>query len=205
MKRILILGDNQRAVYHPLDRMLPGMEKALAGYEILAVTDYLTMNAQELTEAAPLMISYIDNYQENGNFDEVLEEYLRLGGKIIALHCGLINREGSILEEAYGGNFITHPAYRNLHYSVSGDCGWISAGSFSFGEEPYQIRQTLGEKKHFLAYTDDEGECTDTAGWVRKYHRGAVMYLQPGHDERTADNTDFQQMLRECVEYLQTL
>ena len=187
MKKVLILGDNERAVYHPLERMLPGMKKALEGYEVEAVIDYRTMSAKDLLEAAPVMINYIDNYQENGDFDQILEEYLRLGGRMIALHCGIINREGSILEEAYGGNFITHPEYRNLNYKVSDGCSWLTGKAFSFGEEPYQIRQTDGERQYFLSYTDDKEECADAAGWVRKYHKGTVLYLQPGHDERTAE------------------
>ena len=59
------------------------------------------------------------------------------------------------------------------------------------------VRQLDSEKQIFLTF-QYQGE-DYPAGWCRNYQKGWMIYLAPGHDEKTAESKTFRRLLRECV------
>ncbi len=190
-RKILILGDAEKSPYHPLKRVLPGIRKALEPLgDVEASTEYLALD-EEALQIYDFIVSYLDCFDRLEGFDERLSRYVRSGGKILALHNGIITLPGSELEGVYGGNFITHPPYCMLDYYLDGK------KAFSLEEEPYMVDSADTENEVFLQFAY-EGRYYD-AGWYRDSGAGRTCYLALGHDERTTDTKEFQQLLRRCV------
>lgn len=192
--KILLLGDEEKALYHPLSRVLSGVRAALEPLgELRVCTDYAGLSVEDLKEY-DVIVSYLDCPQELKGFDNCLAEYAEDGGRLLALHNGIITPPGSRIERVYGGNFITHPPYDLLQYH------WKGKEDFSMEEEPYMVEEMDRKNKVFLQFVYKEE--TYTAGWYRKAGKGYCCFLSPGHDRRTTDRKVFQELLRECVQGL---
>lgn len=192
--KLLVLGDEKKAPYHPLGRMLGGIYQSLHEEGELTVSvGYQKLSLDELKKYDGI-ISYIDCYQSLGGYDDVLADYIEQGGRYLALHNGILTAEGSRLEAALGGNFVTHPAYCQLTYYLRGE------KLFTIGEEPYMVRQTDERNQVFLEFSL-EGK-RYPAGWYRRSQKGFAAYLAPGHDERTGENAGFQKLLRQTLREL---
>lgn len=201
-QKILILGDEEKAPYHPLSRVLPGIRNALSEMgQIDACTEYSNLKIEQLNQYTGI-ISYLDNYKQLEGFDDILAEYIIQGGKVLALHNGIITLERSRLEQAYGGNFITHPPYCLLEYHVENKKKnqWNCGKLFCMEEEPYMVQRFDEKSEVFMRFKYKE--TLYDAGWYREYYKGRVVYLAPGHDERTAQQDVFQKVLRGCMSYL---
>lgn len=196
-KKILILGDEEQAPYHPLSRVLPGTREALESLgEISVCTDYRGLTISDL-QLYDFIISYLDDYRHLNGFDDILADYLACGGRLLALHNGIISRAGSKLEKAYGGNFVTHPPRCLLAYRTAKRAEWLGVKAFKLEEEAYMVRQLDSKNQIFLTF-HYQGE-DYPAGWCRNYKKGRMIYLAPGHDEKTAESKTFRRLLRECV------
>ena len=197
MKRILLLGDAANAPYHPLTRVEPGLRRALDGLGTLEVrTDYRALKCAELSQF-DMIVSYIDTFPDMGPFEAELAQYIRGGGRVLALHNGIITPDGSALASCYGGVFLTHPEYQPLRYRAAPQAGWLEPRAFEMAEEPYMVRPLDGENEVFLTFELD-GHAFP-AGWIRRAGRGSVLYLAPGHDDRTTENPAFTHLLRQCA------
>ena len=193
-KKIMILGDEEQAPYHPLSRVLPGIREALESLgEISVCTDYRGLTISDL-QLYDCIFSYLDDYRHLNGVDDILADFLACGGRLLALHNGIISRAGSKLEKAYGGNFVTHPPRCLLAYRTA---TWPGDKEFQLEEEPYIVRQLDSEKQIFLTF-QYQGE-DYPAGWCRNYKKGRMIYLALGHDEKTAESKTFRRLLRECV------
>lgn len=193
---ILIIGDEKEAPYHPLGRIIGGIYKALEKECRLTVsTSYKNFSCENLNKYDGL-ISYIDSYQNLEGYDQVLAEYILHGGRFLALHNGIISKQGSDLEKALGGNFVTHPPYCKLTFYQQGE------RLAEFGEEAYMVSQIDDKNDIFLEF-EYEGK-RYPGGWYRRSGKGKVAYLAPGHDERTGNRQEFQNLLKRTVRELLT-
>lgn len=195
--KILVIGDEERAVYHPLGRLVEGIYRGLeTAAGMTFQTEYRKLTKEDLS-AYDVVISYIDSYQTLGSYVDVLAGYIEEGGHFLALHNGIISEDGSSLEKALGGNFIDHPPYCELTYYRYGEklC--------TMGEEAYMVRQTDDKNEIFLEF-EYEG-VRYPAGWYRRSGKGVAAYLAPGHDEKTGERESFQTLLRETVQMLAAL
>lgn len=189
--KILIIGDEAAAPYHPMSRIIRGIYMCLEKeYELTVSTSYKKISSSRLREY-DMVISYIDCYQKLNGYDEILSDYIFQGGKFLALHNGIISKSGSSLERALGGNFVTHPPYCELTYYLWG------AKFAAFGEEAYMVLQSDDKNEIFLEF-EYEGK-RYPGGWFRQSGKGKVAYLAPGHDEKTGDRAEFQKLLRLTV------
>lgn len=193
-QKIILLGDEERAPYHPISRIVHGVKRALSGIgyiEVCTEHQYLDMQGLEQFDA---VISYLDNYKELNGLDNILTDYIETGGKILALHNGIITESGSRLEQAYGGNFVTHPPGGALKFTAD---GWLGAEQFIINDEPYMVSQVDEENRVFLEFEYQNAHYP--AGWFRQWRKGRVIYLSPGHDEKTAEDRAFQKVLEKCM------
>lgn len=195
--KILVLGDEERACYHPLGRVKKGIEEALGNLgKIEFCTDYNKWTPQELRRF-PVLISYIDDYKQLQGFDDILVEYILKGGYVIALHNGIITPKGSRLEGVYGGRFVTHPPYCELEYIVDEKFLGNEKKKMILEEEPYMIHRIGKDLEEFLWFIYKNKKYV--AGWFRRVGKGKILYLAPGHDERTVGNCQFQKLLYSCI------
>ena len=192
--RVLLIGDEKKAPYHPLGNIVRGVYLALQDTcELTVTTAYKSFSLEKLQQY-DCVISYIDTYQEQEGYDSVLAEYVMQGGHLLALHNGVITLPDSVLEAAFGGRFEGHPPYTDLIWVFCGQ----EAGSMP--EEPYMVRP-LDEKHELFLQFSCEGKLYP-AGWVRRYKSGTVAYLAPGHDGRTGEHPLFHHMLRQTMDRL---
>lgn len=197
-RKILLLADEKRAPYHPVSRVARGIEQALSDVGRLEIcTEHRGMDVGRLRQY-DAVISYLDTYKELDGLDDVLADHIGTGGKILALHNGIITERGSRLEAAYGGNFITHPPGGDLLFESG---SWLGEERFMLTEEPYMVSMYDTGNRVFLTF-EYEGE-KYPAGWCRRWKKGSMIYLSPGHDERTAGDTKFQEILKKCIRKLQ--
>lgn len=201
---ILILGDEERAVYHPLSRVRTALQKILGMQDKVYVeTEYHRMTIRDLKQYA-VIVSYIDAYRNMGSFADALADYICDGGKVLALHNGIISPAQSRLELMLGGNFVTHPSRRLLQFHMDEDVRLLqqeeSFADFKLFEEPYVVRQTDDRNHVFLSFRNDGQDYP--AGWIRRSGKGTVMYLAPGHDGEAFRNTVFCRILSMCINRL---
>lgn len=198
MKKILVTGDKEAAMYHPLEKVEDGLRSAAGQYgQVTIRTDYHEMTREELN-SYHLLISYIDNFPAIGGFAEVLADWLFHGGRILVIHNGIINTEGGMLEQCYGARFITHPEYTRLDYKICKQAEWLEGiPDFQMGEEPYMFSMLDESSRIFLKYEYEGAKYP--AGWKRSWGAGTVIYLAPGHDERTFQNPVFCGILSRCI------
>ena len=200
MTKILMIGDNEKAKWHPMTRILPGVHAALDSIvELETTADLAALTPEKLAEY-PVIISYIDRYPDIGVLEQYLADYVENGGKILALHNGVINNKGGILEKVYGGNFIKHPQRCTLTYTCSDQSILPGTETFEFFEEPYMV--TVDDTPHHVYLTFSYEDKTVETGWVHEYGKGTVLYFSPGHDDRTSNDPAFQKLLADCVKYL---
>ena len=189
--RILLIGDEKKAPYHPLGGVVHGIYLALQDIcELTVTTAYKSLLPEELW-LYDAVISYIDTYQEQDGFDTVLADYVRKGGRLLALHNGIISLQGTALEQVLGGSFTGHPQYTPLVYEWEGE----TLGQVA--EETYMVQQIDDKNKVFLQFVY-EGE-RYPAGWLRSTGIGRAAYLAPGHDARTGESRLFQELLRRTL------
>lgn len=195
--KILILGDEERAPFHPLGQMARGIYSALqADADLTFTTAYKELTVKDLREY-DMVLSYIDSYQTMEGYDNTLADYILQGGKFLAVHNGIITEENSRLSSVLGGNFINHPPRCELNYYLRGE------KLFTIEEEAYMVSQTDGKNQIFLEF-ELKGK-KYPAGWYRRSGKGTAAYLQPGHDERTGDAACYRQLLKRTVRELLSL
>ena len=192
--KLLILGDEKTAIYHPLSGVSGDIVKVLQEIgECEVSSGYRTLAPEELKKYEAV-ISYIDNYTDEGGLGDRLAAYIEEGGRVLALHNGIITPQGSRLEQVYGGNFITHPPYCELRYYLGDEL------FCTMDEEPYMVRQTDDHNEIYLWFELDGKKYP--AGWNRNAGKGRVCYLSPGHDGRTAGKKEFQDLLMRAVKHM---
>ena len=84
-RKILILGNEKSARYHPLSHVLFGIRQALKECGVADVnTEYKSMDISAL-QSYNCILSYIDDYQNLNRFDDVLARYLEQGGRMVEI------------------------------------------------------------------------------------------------------------------------
>lgn len=192
--KILLIGDEEKAPYHPLSGVVQGIYLALQDVcELTVTTAYKSFLPEEL-RLYDAVLSYIDTYQQQNGFDTVLADYVREGGKLLALHNGIISLPGTSLEQVLGGSFTGHPPYTTIVYE------WQGKELGRMGEEPYMVQQLDDKNEIFLQFVYEGVRYP--AGWLRSSGIGRAAYLAPGHDARTSENKLFGELLRRTLHKL---
>ena len=205
MKKILVIGMYENAMYHPLTGVDEALEKMFPE-PALTITDRIT--ALDEAEQYDCVISYWDDWN-NPIPDppaEMLYQYIDKGGSLLVLHNGISLQLQEPLKEMIGGKFITHPEQELLTFLpkeqalVYGPSLTRNCTAFAMTEEPYQFELEDDRKEIFLTYTYHGKEYP--AGWRKTFGKGKVVYLAPGH---TADKFACEQYIRliqNCMDWL---
>lgn len=211
MKRAILCGDYERAGYHTMKGVdLQICETLRDVMEIDVRTDYDRLTEQELNQY-DILIDYIDGWMHtrSAKLAAMVIRFAANGGTVMMIHCGGLKGEFYELTQLYGGTFAGHPPYTTLAYEpdtegdgtenpVLGDMK-----PFYLSEEPYCFDlNPYADMNIFLWYTfgapDCNSYCKRPAGWTRRFAKGRVICLVPGHNEVTFKNEIYRKLLYRC-------
>lgn len=204
MKKIIILGDSEKARWHPVSNLQPLIDALRREYEFTITTKYSNLTCSYL-EKFDVCINYMDNWQDNGSQEtqEALCEYVGNGGKMLTLHNGIITKNSEQLLRLNGGAFTGHADYGELEYRNVGEEPELISGMkpFRMPEEPYQYVLLRSEETNlFLEYR--KGDQWYPAGWWIPFKKGIVIYLAPGHDRTTFQNPIYIRQVRNALHFM---
>ena len=205
MKKAILVGDYD-AVYHPLAGVEKELKDIFSGFiEIDTVGDYSSITLKDLKKY-DLIIDYIDKWHEKGTdgFAGAMLSYAAQGGAILSIHNGIIKGDNYELCAMHGGAFVMHPPYALLSFKINHEHP-IGANlkdmELEIEEEPYGFEMdAFMEAESFLSYK--YGEIIKPAGWTRKFAKGRLAYIVPGHNLLTFKNDTYRQLLLQCGKWL---
>lgn len=202
-KKVLIIGDNEKAKWHKMSPFDELLKKILNDYEITVTTNYNDFEINELIKY-DVCISLVDQWlplNESQTFG--LLTYVFNGGGLLMIHQGISLQARDELALLARGRFIRHPEQCVLEYIPIQNAHEIvqNIEPFSALEEPYQCVLDNITKTHvFLEYTYEETKYP--AGWCHGYGSGKVVYLSPGHHIETLKNKEYQKIIQNSVKWL---
>ena len=70
---------------------------------------------------------------------------------------------------------------------------------FEIQDETYNLFDVA--KENHVLLTTDEPESNKVIGWAKTYGEARVIYLQSGHDHFAYENPNYQQMLKQAIQW----
>ncbi|NOU91749.1 ThuA domain-containing protein [Paenibacillus sp. LMG 31456] len=183
--KMLLVGDGEAAMYHPLEPVSLELEAILKDeFELISTEDYQAFAELESSEYK-VCISYTDCWKRDLTSGQTagLLKFVAGGGSLIVLHSGISIQRSYELLQMVGAKFTHHPKYQSLNYygASEGHPLLTNVEDFTVDEEPYMFEFDPFTKKTVFLEFEYEGE-RYPAGWEQDYGLGKVIYLQPGHN-----------------------
>jgi len=127
--------------------------------------------------------------------------FVKNGGGFLGLHgAAVFTDEYELYLEMIGGRFVGHPTMceftvkiHNREHPVTQD-----VSDYSVMDEPYIVDRHPGSE--LLLTGDWDGEI-HPLGWAKTYGEGRVCYLANGHDRRSLDTPECQQLFRNAARW----
>jgi len=199
---ILFLGDNGH--HKPMER-LPSIMAALGDKGVnFTYTDQLEdLTLKNLNKYDALLI--FANWDSiPPHLEKDLLAYVSSGKGILPIHCAsYCFRNSSEYVKMVGGQFWRH-TMDSIEAKIIQPDHFIMKGlrPFKVVDETY-LHDHLQDDNNVLAereiksdqFKDKPGVKTEPYTWTRQYGKGRVFYTAYGHDERTWQNTDFQELI----------
>ena len=205
--KTLVLGDNDNAPYHPL-KPVEGLLKNIIQesvkekcIEITVTEDRSELEIENLTDYH-LFVCYADTWGSRLTQSQLagILNFTAAGGALVVIHNGICFQNNSEYAKLVGAKFINHPPYQKLQYKSTGSGHSIMEGipDFSMEEEPYffEIDQ-FNDGIVLMEYTN--GEITNSAAWAHEYGLGRVVYLAPGHNEKSFQCQQYQALIQRSI------
>lgn len=203
MKKILILGDYEKAIYHPLTGVEDELKSIIGDkYEITSTGDY---NALLTLSDYDLFITYTDGFKAEPISDEFIASlitYVANGGPMFALHYGVNMESRKEYAHIIGGRFASHPQMETLPITVVKD-DEITKGlpNFETFEEPYQYAFDEYSDLTILTEYTYRGKQYPNS-WKKKFGKGEVVYFMNGHTAEHFKEEGNRIFIKNAVEYL---
>ncbi|MFY8012546.1 MAG: PVC-type heme-binding CxxCH protein, partial [Saprospiraceae bacterium] len=199
---ILFLGDNGH--HKPMER-LPSIMAALGDKGVnFTYTDQLEdLTLKNLNKYDALLI--FANWDSiPPHLEKDLLAYVSSGKGILPIHCAsYCFRNSAEYVKMVGGQFWRH-TMDSIEAKIIQPDHFIMKGlrPFKVVDETY-LHDHLQDDNNVLAereikadqFKDKPGAKTEPYTWTRQYGKGRVFYTAYGHDERTWQNTDFQELI----------
>lgn len=206
-EKILVIGDYEKAEWHPLKGVDERLVKILKDYDVTCTEDYSQLTSDELKKYG-LLINYVDAWKTRGTRQSAgaILSYIAKGGSLLTFHSGIIMKSTPEMELLQGGRFTEHPEACDLTYtpvlSKNGGKHHILNGvqPFTVFEEPYKLSMAnLAEHEILLTYLHD-GQ-SFPAAWTLLYGMGKVVYLSIGHQITSFNNEMFAKLILNSVSW----
>ncbi|MCL2813511.1 MAG: ThuA domain-containing protein [Oscillospiraceae bacterium] len=204
--KILIIGDNEAAKWHPLKKVGDRLEAILKDYDVTLTEDYSRLTPDECKKYG-LLVNYADAWQTKGTRQAAgaILAYVATGGSLLTLHSGIIMNSTPEMEFLQGGRFIEHPEACNLTYAPTDAAHPILDGisPFTVFEEPYRLALAdLAAHELLMTYSHDGQNWP--AAWTLLFGAGKVVYLSPGHQAQSFYDEMFSKLILNSVIWAMT-
>lgn len=136
---------------------------------------------------------------------EEFRSYVENGGALVVVHSGLTIGGPDAPQPAYtevvGSFFLSHPPRETIHVSVTAE-NEITRGVAGFSErdEHYRIEITARDIEPFLETRSEHGGVT-VSGYRRRFGKGRVAVLTPGHTLAVWENPEFRKLLKNAIRW----
>ncbi|HXL01801.1 MAG TPA: ThuA domain-containing protein [Candidatus Atribacteria bacterium] len=206
-QKLLMIGDNEKAPYHPLREIEPVIESILQPeFEVCFSEDYEEiLSDYSRLEQFELVVSYLDRWEEPLNDLQTgnLLRYFSVGKGLVAIHCGISLQARHEFKHIIGARFIKHPPLAKLEFFAESKKHPISEGInvFEIEDEPYLFEfDNFSERELFLHYKNSNKEIFP-AGWITYFGPAKIIYLMPGHSCKSFENKIYQQLLLQSIRF----
>jgi type 1 glutamine amidotransferase len=202
-KKILVIGDNETAVWHPLEEVGRRLGAILGDYELTCTETYSSLTLDELKKYG-LLINYADTWKTRGTRQSAgaILGYVAAGGSLLGIHSGIIMNSTPEMEFLQGGRFIEHPEACELTYTPTESTHPILDGirPFTVFEEPYRLALAdLAAHELLLTYFHDGKNWP--AAWSLLYGEGKVVYLSIGHQAKSFYDEMYSKLIQNSVKW----
>lgn len=131
-----------------------------------------------------------------------LAEWVRAGGRLLALHAATVLRESNLtMRNLIGGRFLSHPPQFDFAVSPLARKHPLTDGVGSFTVHDEFYIQEFNPEVAILMSAEDRGVVYPIV-WAKEEGRGRVAYIAPGHTASTWANEKYRQLLRQSVRWL---
>ena len=195
-RRIEILVLGHESEHHNSEKLMMYLETPLfqKGINLTYTTDVNDLNSTKLNNYDGLMI-YANHDEITPEQESALKSYIESGKALIPIHsASFCFRNSDWFVEAVGGQFSTHGTGDFTATIVDADHPVMKGISeFETWDETY-VHSNLNPDMHVLMErVDDKGKEPYT--WVRDQGKGRVFYTAYGHNEKTWEKKEFQELV----------
>lgn len=198
--KILLIGDEALAMYHPLKVVETTIKEAIEDVAFIDTQVNINDFHGDLDDYDGLVL-YSDQFRVP--MIEVLahklEDFVRSGGGIVLVHNGISLTASEVIGGMMGVTYLGHPPATTLEFTMD-QSHPISENlkSFRLHEEPYRFDFSLGTSKDVFMTYEFQGELCES-GWTSCLGRGRLVYIHPGHDAVVLIDKTLQVMLKRGV------
>jgi len=212
VKKARLLGDEAKALYHPLSGPAEEIKRALeTGFDLEITEEYDRMLSHSLQDLA-LFVSYTDCWSSAPSNEQAfgLLGYVEEGGGLLVVHTGISLCGNESLIPLIGGRFTGHPPYQSLEFTIPPGLEEhpIVRGipGFELEDEPYRFEfdeyEAVPQRKGstiLLHYRHEDRLWP--AAWCHTYGQGRVVYFMPGHRAEALRHPQAQAFLRAAAKW----
>jgi uncharacterized protein len=203
MKRdaLVIAGDQ----YHPAAVVMSGLAVAAGSdfaFELVASVPEVDTRFGAVVLAKMNVTSELDSRPwVSPDSESRLQEWVASGNGLLVVHAGTVGYSNSCgIREMTGGAFLHHPESCDVTVApMEGHPLTAGVSKFTVRDEHY-FMEYVAEGELFLASHSVHG--TQPAGWTMSVGEGRVCVLTPGHFAGVWSNSDFQQLLRNSLNWV---
>jgi len=191
---ILVLGHESE--HHNSEKLMMYLETPLfqRGINLTYTTDVNDLNSDKLNNYDGLMI-YANHEKITPEIESALKSYIEGGKALIPIHSASFCFQNSPwYVETVGGQFSTHGTGDFTATIVdAGHPVMKGISEFETWDETYVHSQVNPDMHVLMERVDDKGKEPYT--WVREQGKGRVFYTAYGHNEKTWEKKEFQDLV----------
>ncbi|MDO6436808.1 ThuA domain-containing protein [Cyclobacterium sp. 1_MG-2023] len=191
---ILFLGHN--STHHDSEKFMPILARHLfqKGINLTYTTQLNDLNENKLRLYDGLII-YSNHETISEEQEKALRNFVERGKALIPLHSGSFCFQNSDWYiETVGGQFSSHGS-GEFSSSITAPSHPVMEGitTFTTWDETY-VHSQLNEDMTILMERVEDGK-KEPYAWVREQGKGRVFYTAYGHDDRTWNQPEFQELV----------
>lgn len=194
MHDFLIIGEFREEADHPI---YPVKDILYEIFQPYCQPEFIEARrcTPDVISKSKMMVLYNDTWEEPLSRELVASilDYTASGRTLLAIHCGIFYLQSNPeFLSLTAGRFYHHPPRCNMEYETAQN------ERFTLYEEPYLFRFTENVERNVFLIANYEGRFLPQ-GWSVQFGKGQFIYLAPGHDSKTFENTQYQNLLRSCI------
>ncbi|SDC81153.1 putative membrane-bound dehydrogenase domain-containing protein [Algoriphagus faecimaris] len=191
---ILVLGHESE--HHNSEKLMMYLSTPLfqKGINLTYTTDPNDLNTDKLQNYDGLMI-YANHDEISSSQENALKDYVEGGKALIPIHsASFCFRNSDWYVEAVGGQFSTHGTGDFTAEIIDADHPIMEGiNEFETWDETY-VHTAVNPDMHILMERVDE-EGREPYTWTREQGKGRIFYTAYGHNEKTWEKSEFQQLV----------